>query len=513
MVIEDIHWLDADSHQFLQQLWLTITAVPDTQYPLAILATSRPEQLDQAETGVIPWQTIALGQLTPLELNQLAVELLGGPISAGLQTLLANRGEGNPFFTEQIIRYLQEQDLLQESNEGWAVTAVQQTVLPRDVHALLVARLDRLTASVKNGVQHAAVLGREFEVQLLTQMLRDEEYVSTILTVAEQAAIWSALNELHYLFRHALVRDAAYKMQLRARRQALHQLAVTALETLYAADLTSHYGELAYHAEQGSLTSKACDYLQKAGDAAREAYQNNEALDYYGRALALIPPGDEQTRYELLLAQEKIYHWQGKRPDQESLLQTLVQLANETQDKQKQAEILLRQARFAEEMGNYPAEIEAAANSLQIATEISHDKFIADGHYHWGTALHWLGDFSQAKTKIDKALQIYRAIGNRSGEANALYDLGEITLKQGDYSASEHLKKQVLHIAKDLGDRHKEAFTLNRLGLAGRAPARIHPGPTSPGKSACPLPGNWQSAGRWRCAKQLRHDCPYAWKL
>ncbi|MEZ4594850.1 MAG: AAA family ATPase, partial [Chloroflexota bacterium] len=354
LVIEDVHWLDDDSRQFLQQLWLTVTAVPDTHYPLAIIATSRPEQQSEAEPGSIPWQTIPLGQLTPEELNQLAADLLGGPIAPSLQTLLTARGEGNPFFTEQIVRYLEEQQLLRETAEGWGITAVQQTVLPRDVHALLVARLDRLTARVKNGVQHAAVLGREFEVRLLAHMLRDEEQFERILSEAEQATIWAALNELRYLFRHALVRDAAYKMQLRARRQALHKLAVEALETLYAHDLATRFGELAYHAEQANLTDKARRYLHQAGDAAREAYQNNEALDYYGRSLTLTPPEDDQTRYELLLAQEKIYHWQGKRTEQAEIGQKLEALAQQSQDKIKQAEVYLVQARYAEEIGDYP---------------------------------------------------------------------------------------------------------------------------------------------------------------
>ncbi len=465
LVIEDVHWLDDDSRQFLQQLWLSMTAVPDTHYPLALIATSRPEQQKEADNGTIPWQTIALGELTPAELNQLAVELLGGPISPTLQRLLAGRGEGNPFFTEQIVRYLQEQQLLEETEAGWAVTAVQQTVLPRDVHALLVARLDRLTARVKNGVQHAAVLGREFEVRLLTLMLRDEENVGTILSEAEQAAIWAALNELRYLFRHALVRDAAYKMQLRARRQALHKLAVEALETVYAADLSPHFGELAYHAEQAQLTDKARDYLHKAGDVAREAYQNNEALDYYGRALALTPPEDDQTRYELLLAQEKIYNWQGKRPEQEALLKTLTDLANQTQDKQKQAEILLRQARHAEEIGNYPAEIAAAQKAIVFAEELNHKKFIADALSFWGTALQWQGNSAEATANISKALRMYREIGDRGMEADALFNLGDIALKQGDYAASSKLKLQVLQMAQKLNDRHKEAYTMNSLGL------------------------------------------------
>ena len=465
LVIEDVHWLDDDSRQFLLQLWLTITAVPDTHYPLAIIATSRPEQRSEAETGVIPWQTIQLGQLTPDELNQLAADLLGGPIAPSLQTLLTARGEGNPFFTEQIVRYLEEQQLLRETAEGWAVTAVQQTVLPRDVHALLVARLDRLTARVKNGVQHAAVLGREFEVRLLAHMLREEEQIERILSEAEQATIWAALNELRYLFRHALVRDAAYKMQLRSRRQSLHKLAVEALETLYAHDLAAHFGELAYHAEQANLTGKARHYLHQAADAAREAYQNNEALNYYGRALTLTPPEDRQTRYELLLAQEKIYHWQGKRTEQAERIQELAALSEQSQDKAKQAEFFLVQARYAEEIGDYPGEITAAQKCLTVAKTIGYQKFIANAYSFWGTALFWQGSANEAEQVINQALALYQELGDRGMEADALFNLGEIALKRGDYSKSVALKQQVLHIAQNLNDRHREAFTINSLGI------------------------------------------------
>lgn len=465
LIIEDVHWLDDDSRHFLQQLWLSVTAVPDSHYPLAIITTSRPEQLLEGKVSTLPWQTIALGQLSATALNQLAADLLGGPVLAALRRLLIERGEGNPFFTEQIMRYLQEQNLLAETEAGWTVTAVQQTVLPRDVHALLVARLDRLTATVKNGVQHAAVLGREFEVRLLALMLREEAQFESILNEAEEAAIWAALTELRYLFRHALVRDAAYKMQLRARRRALHELAVAALETLYANDLTPHFGELAYHAEQANLTTKARHYLRQAGDTAREAYQNNEALDYYGRALALTPPEDSQSRYELLLGKEKIYHWQGKRSEQAEVGQKLKELAQQSQDKAKQAEVYLVQARYAEEIGDYPGEIAAAQQCLALAKELDHKKLIAQAHSFWGTALYWQGEADEGEQKINQALDLYRDLGEPGMEADALFNLGEIALKRGDYARSSQLKQQVLRMAQELSDRHREAFTINSLGL------------------------------------------------
>lgn len=465
LVIEDVHWLDTDSRQFLQQLWLKVTAVPDIHYPLAIVATSRPEQEETAVTTNFSWQITSLGQLTPGELNTLAAELLGGTISPSLQTLLAGRGEGNPFFTEQIVRYLQEEKLLEETAAGWSVTAAQQTVLPQDVHALLVARLDRLTANVKDAVQHAAVLGREFEVQLLTLMLQGEESIGDILREAEQTAIWAALNELRYLFRHALVRDAAYTMQLRARRQALHHLAVTALETLYAGDLAPHYGEVAYHAEQAQLTKKACDYLHKAGDVAREAYQNNEALDYYGRALTLTPEADLETQFKLCSSREEIYHLLGERDGQINEIEKMANLAALLRSRQKQAEVFLRQARFAHITGEHVAVITASQKAIQLSQETRSFKQLADAHIVWCKALFWQGDYAGAKAHVQQSLAYLNKIDDKAGEEQAHTYLGRIGMQQGDYALTEHHYLEGLRIARELGNRKVEADILNNIGL------------------------------------------------
>ncbi|WP_420644864.1 tetratricopeptide repeat protein [Candidatus Leptofilum sp.] len=465
LIIEDAHWLDADSRQFLQQLWLTITAVPDTHYPLAIITTSRPEQHENAEKSIIPRQTIPLGQFTPAELNQLATGLLGGTISPDLQTFLANRGEGNPFFTEQIVRYLQEQNLLEETDEGWAVTAVQETVLPRDVHALLVARLDRLTAKVKNGVQHAAVLGREFEVRLLALMLQDEAEFDNILGEAEQATIWSALSELRYLFRHALVRDAAYKMQLRARRRTLHQLAVTALETLYASDLTPHYGELAYHAEQADLTEKARDYLHKAGDVAREAYQNHEALDYYGRSLALTLNIDLERRFQLRSSREEIYHLLGNRELQRNEIEKMADLAAALNDTEKQAEVYVDLARFAHITGEHEAVITASQKAIELAQKIDNFKIHVSAYINWCRALLWQGEYDEAKKYAKKAISFLEQANSKEDEEQVLIYLGRIEMQQGNFESAEQYYLEGLRISQKIGNREFEANVQNNIGL------------------------------------------------
>ncbi len=149
---------------------------------------------------------------------------------------------------------------------------------------------------------------------------------------AERAAIWSPLRQLRYLFRHALLRDAAYSMQLQAHRRELHALALDALESLYAAELNFHYPELAYHSEQAALVDKARYYLRQAADSARDAYQNADSLDYYSRALNLVP-GDELREHFVLLVERVLLHRRLGNSSLEAVdLDRLEQLAGQLND-------------------------------------------------------------------------------------------------------------------------------------------------------------------------------------
>ena len=297
-----MHWLDEDSVEFVQRLVRNIEA-----YPIALLATARPESDKRFFGPNVDYQTLDLTTLPPEVMVQLATELLGAPPDPQLAALLNERAGGNPFFAEQILLFLRDEGLLEQVDGMWHVETRDATsLLPSNVRAIFIARLDRLSHDVREAVQSAAVLGREFEVQVLMSMLemadsRGLRWTSDIWSCvhdAERAAIWAQLGELRYLFKHVLLRDAAYEMQVQTRRAHLHQLAAEALETLYDEDIDTHLGELAYHYEAACLlgaegtAAKARTYVTRAAKEAADRYENTAAIDYYTRALALTPEDD-----------------------------------------------------------------------------------------------------------------------------------------------------------------------------------------------------------------------------
>ena len=183
--LEDAHWLDADSRGFIPRFIRALTVDASKSYPIAILATARREGYDSVLGEEIEFESIDLGNLARRELAGLAETHLNGSIADPLLGLLEKRSEGNPFFAEQILLDLQERGLLVKSEQGWSINELGRSQLPGDIRAVLVARLDRLTREVKDVVQTASVLGREFELRLLMQMLESESEVSEKVTEAE----------------------------------------------------------------------------------------------------------------------------------------------------------------------------------------------------------------------------------------------------------------------------------------------------------------------------------------
>ncbi|HVF26556.1 MAG TPA: AAA family ATPase, partial [Anaerolineales bacterium] len=271
LFIEDMQFIDEDTLNFLPRLKRAILAESET-YPIAVVATSRKHINSPALSSVMD----AYIDLTGLSLEgvaRLTEILLGGVPAVELIKLVMERSEGNPYFAEQIIRYLQEENFIEMSPVGWnKVKQTRDFFVPGDIRAVLVARLDQLPHEVKDVVHTASVLGREFTLSALIEMSTDPVDIRRIVADAQQSEIWVPRSEGHYLFTHGLLRDAAYTMQMRARRQELHRLAMNALEKIYANELKFHYAELAYHAKYAELGSMAQKYYTLAGKSAAESY-------------------------------------------------------------------------------------------------------------------------------------------------------------------------------------------------------------------------------------------------
>ncbi len=502
--LEDAHWIDDESVQFLERLFRSVEASP-----IALVLTARPEQSTGAAGErldglfrALNWQRIDLAQMSREDVSLLASQVAGAPLAAEFIRHLEVRAEGNPFFAEQIVLYLKARGLLHADATGVVAVDSLPDRLPGTIQALLVARIDQLSKEVKEAVQLAAIVGREFEVQLLSHMLQAGADPSIWVSQAEQASIWAQLNALRYVFRHALLQGAAYQMQLHARRQQLHFAVAEAIATLYAGDLAPHYSALGFHYEQAGAVEPAVRYLEQAGDLAAASYQNSQAIDAYSRALALTP--DPNQRLVLLLDRETVQDRLGNRDAQTQDLATAHAVAQERGDLSALAAIEVRQAALARNMGRH-AEASAQADHAaalarqagnarsearaitqrgsiwihtgdygraepefetahRLAASVDDAQTVAECLYKLGHCALARQDLAEATVQYAAALASYQAQRDRRGEVNCLLMFGVVYRRQGKHEEASAAYENALKTAQDIGWKHGQAYLLGHMG-------------------------------------------------
>jgi tetratricopeptide (TPR) repeat protein len=313
-------------------------------------------------------------------------------------------------------------------------------------------------------VQTAAVLGREFELLILGRMLHNDSQLPRKIKTAEDAQIWATLNNIRYIFKHALLRDSAYDMQMRARLRQLHKLAAQAIEEIYTADLVPYYADLAYHYDQADMRPQAARWYRLAGQQATARYGNEEAINHFSRALKLLPLADHVGRYMVLLAREQVYGVIGNREAQFADLGSLGDHADKLNDPRRRIEVALRLTKYAHITGDFPAAIAAAQMAVTLAHPVHHQQGEAEGYLLWGRSLWRRGDFDAALPHLEKALILSREANLRHLEADALRNLGIVFNFQGNLIEAELNSERALQIYRQIGDQSGENAALNNLG-------------------------------------------------
>jgi predicted ATPase/DNA-binding SARP family transcriptional activator/regulation of enolase protein 1 (concanavalin A-like superfamily) len=319
MVCEDLHWADATSLALLERilaqtdrsaLLLVCILRPDVAHGCWQLRETAARRYRHRYTDL--WlDALTTEESQALVGHLLRIEDLPGPLRANI----LRHAEGNPFYVEEILRALIDAELIARDDTGhWRATcAIGAIPIPDTLLGVLSARIDRLEAGTRRVLRLTSVIGREFPLRVLAEIVREDDpcppeepYRSHevqartlerhLLALQQQQLIRerSRVPEVEYVFQHELTREAAYHGLLKQERLGYHRRVAETLQRLYPEQIEEYAGLLAYHWEQAENPRRAVEYLLRAGEQARIGYANAEAIDYCQRALAWMePPGSE----------------------------------------------------------------------------------------------------------------------------------------------------------------------------------------------------------------------------
>jgi predicted ATPase len=476
MLFEDAHWADPTS---LEVLNLAVERAQ--QLPVLILVTFRPEFRP-------PWigqphvTALTIARLQRSEGAALAELVAGKQLPADILDQIVTRTDGVPLFLEELTKAVLESGLLREQDGCHVLDRPPQgLVIPTSLQASLIARLDRL-APEKDVIQTGAAIGREFSYEVLAAVVAlPQDHLRTALERLVSAELIFARGtppDATYLFKHALVQDAAYATLLRSRRQQLHARIAAVLEEHFADVVEAQPEILAHHCAQARLSAKAIAYGQKAGDLAIRRSAMTEAIGHLTRALDLLEtlPDDRQRNtfeFRLQLARAgALLQASGWASPQMGEAYSRARELSRKLDDIPELEVVLAlfgQWTFHHNRAELDTAREIAEELLFLKTMHAGALTPALAHRAIGSGLMFRGQFENARTELELALSYYEPSVHEAptffGSANtrvvALSFMAWIRLFQGDIAAAHTASREALERARDLTSPYSLAFTVH----------------------------------------------------
>ena len=418
IAVEDLHWADDTSARFLSSLASGIAGAR-----VLLLTTYRPGswpgwlELSHATQ-------IALPRLGPADSLKVVHSVLGDEaVSESLGRAILARGEGNPFFIEEL---------------SLAGPRGEDGEVPGRVEDVLMARIDRLADEPRSVLQTAAVLGRRFPLRLLAAVWPGAGVVQPTLDdlVREEFLVEAVVEgEGGFEFKHALTQDVAYQSIGAPNRRALHESAGLCLEELYAGRTDEVDDLLAHHWSRTGDAARAVAYLQRAAERSFRGYAHPEASAMLREALRhaeRLPPGQRDRRVvELSLRLVNSMYFLGEMDESEEILTALAPRVTALPDADLACSFHFWAAHTASHLGKPDDAERAARTSLDLAEHLGDGSAVGRALYIRTRQGWWTGMFEEGVREGARAVPLLE----RAGEtwwlghchffiAHSLYSMG-----------------------------------------------------------------------------------------
>jgi predicted ATPase len=420
VVYEDLHWADPST---LDVHGLLVDQVPTA--PMLVVMIFRPQ-------FVPPWPTRS--HMTPITLNRLErpqveamITQLGGgkAIPAEVVQHIVARTDGVPLYVEELTKMLLESDLLREEEDHYALAgALSGVAIPVTLRDSLMARLDRLPM-VREVAQLGAVLGREFAYEMLRALAAVEESKLQDrlgqLVGAELLYQRGRPPRAKYMFKHALIQDAAYASLLKRTRQQYHQQIAQMLEAEFPETVETEPEVLAHHYTEAGLNEQAVGYWHQAGKRATERSANVEAFNQLTKGLEVLmtlPDTLERARQELdlqttlgpvLMAVKGFASL-----DVERAYVRARELCQQLGETSQLFPVLYGLWRFYMLRSELQTAHELGEQLFSMAQRVQDPALLLEAHRVLGTTMFWLGEIDLARTHSEQGVALYDPYQHRS---------------------------------------------------------------------------------------------------
>ncbi|MDT8449371.1 MAG: AAA family ATPase [Wenzhouxiangellaceae bacterium] len=468
LVLDNLHWAGQPSLLLLEFL---ATALTDS--PVIILGTYRGSEVSRhhplfGTLGALNRDTrFVRHQLKGLnveEVQQFLDATVDRDLPPGLAVAIHRETEGNPFFVTEVVRLLQVEGILDSRSDGSAQSVEQSLVIdiPEGVREVIGKRLNHLTESCNRALSRAAVIGREFDFELL-RLLMEDSGEDTLLEAMEEAADAGVVveDEQHrdcYRFSHTLIRETLYDEISAARRVRWHARVGRALERLHGDAPGAWLPQLAYHfaeAARSGDSARAVDYNRRAGEQAESQLAYEEAAAFYRNALDILELDNDaadEAKCALLLATARSVSKAGAVSETMDLAEQGARIARRLGDSRRLAEICLTLDYVVANMGVGAGRALPLMESALDLLEPGDSALRAELLGALSRACYASGQHERGAALTRKCLDMARRIG----DAKALFSGYRATIyyryPPEDFPTRMSVAREMLDLARELND-------------------------------------------------------------
>jgi class 3 adenylate cyclase len=480
LLLDDLHWADRPTLALLKH---TVAEAGDL--PLLLLGTYRDSDLSREHplTGVLAdlrreegVERLALQGLGAEEVHSLIEAVAGhtmGDEGAGLAREIAAETGGNPFFVGEMLRHLSESGALVQGGDGRfeLVEKLDELGLPQSVREVIGRRVDRLGEDCRDVLSAAAVIGRDFDLELLARVLdKDEEALIDLLGAAVDASLLEERADRpgSFHFAHNLINHTLYDVLGRTRRSRLHRRVAESLEQLCGEHPDSRIGELARH-WSAAITpidaGKALAYSRRAAAQALAELAPDEAIGWFGQALDLLeqaPEPDPAERCELTIGLGEAQRQAGQPEFRETLLHA-GRLAEELHDSDRMSRAALANNRgFASVFGTVDEERVAALECAIERDGLSNPTRCARLLSLQAMELQFDPDHRRRRALADRALALARESGDDRVLPYVLRDHFHATWAADTLAVRRLAAQEMMALAERVEDPLARVWALDR---------------------------------------------------
>ncbi len=470
--LDNIHWADEGSLELLHYI---IRAFRSS--PILFLLVYRVEEAGEecfqrilnnmSREGL--FSRITLDPLDEPDVSRMLSMIIDRIPSPHLTGYIYRKTGGNPFFIEELMKSLHESGAFYWNTDDWEFREEMADTIPHSIEDVIDRKLGLMSSEARSLMEHAAVIGREFDFGFLLEMTDwNEGQLFDMMDEAKEMGLLKEYGGERFFFPEDVIREVVYNRMNRAKRGRLHLVIAGKILDSHREKVEQVVEELSLHFYLGGDTDRAIEYSISAGDKSRESYAYREAVEYYDRAIECFDNNEtdwNREKIECLMNRAVALSVLGENEQAILELEEVIRHSSELQDKELEIDGLLKICKPYLDTARYDRVLEIAEEAETLSKEIDNMEKVADSLDNSGLACWYLSRYHDAEKYYEQSMRIHEESGGETVSPSTLNNIGAVYWNLGEYHRAMDFFKRSLEITERIGDLKTNAACLNNCGL------------------------------------------------